>query len=164
MRETTQTQQDHQPNMPPTKNTFSCKFTPAPPTGATETFSQIRSHIRNYSVSATTQTKFWKSALFQDTSEQICANFDSHQTTQHPWMHPLNQKNIFSRYFSTCPPKNLQMSSNPLKKCASFSPKVQTRNSQDQQFQTNQKMPKTIAWPFSLDTGIAPQSSENRIL
>ena len=142
-------------------------MSPPLPTGATETFHKS-AHIWENIAFCSYTNKNWKICpLFPKYIRANLRKFVScpfspdNQTPMNapPW---APQKLFFLVFFDMPTQKSTNVI-NTFQICASFSPKVQTRNSQNQKFQTSQKVPKTVFWPCSLDTGIAPQSSENPI-
>ena len=133
------------PTSPQLKSIFVQIYLPAPPTGATENFHKPAHIWENRVPSAATQTKNWKSAFFQITSEQILRKFMSCPfSPRQPNAHectPPSQKTIFFSVFFDMPTQKSPTVIKAFQKCASFSPEVQTKNSQNQQFQTNRRMP-----------------------
>ena len=111
----------------------------------------------------------WKSAFFLKTAKPIYEHLQQNQFTNiyslpiltrqastHECTPPPWTKNLFFSVFLRCPSKNLQMSSRPSKIARPFQPKSTPEIFENQQFQRNQTLPKTIFWAFSLDTISAP--------
>ena len=86
-----------------------------------------------------------------------------HQTTKQTWTHTLQiRKPYISSVFWDTHPKRMSCHQNQ-KKRASITTKVQTGNFENEQFQTNQKVPKTTCLT-RFNHNFTPKSSEAPVL
>ena len=132
--------QDHQPNMAPTKNAFSCKFGPT-----IRDFASFARIWENMVFSAPTQTNFSEFALFQGHRSKIAQICVLPILTRKPNTNectPLNKKTVFLG-FLRCPPKISKCHQNLLRERVIFN-KIQTEFFKINNFKQIRNFSKTI--------------------
>ena len=141
--------------MPPTKKHIYVQIKPPPADGCNWKFSQICSQMGKYSVFCSYRNKHFENLLFfaNYIRANLCKFMSSPFSPRQPNTHECASAN--KTKFSDAHPKISKCHQN-LSKLRVILPNVQTRNPQNQQSQTNRKMPKTIFCPFQLDNVIAP--------
>ena len=140
-------------------------YHPPPPTDATENFHKSAHIWENIVFSAhKNENLSFSKYIRANLCKSVSCPFSPNNTTPMN-APPLNQKDLFFSVLCDIPTPKSPNVIIAFKKCASLPPKVQTKNSQNQQFQTNQKMPKNkILAIFTWHRYCPPQSSENPIL
>ena len=157
----------HPKKRPPTqhapsrKNTFMRVYHTTPQHVEPEIFT-IRCHVGKSSVFSPCPQKFLQICPYSETQNQFTKIYGLPSLTRQPSTHecipPEPQKATLLVFFLRCPPKNFQMSSNPLKTARDFQQNSKPEIFKINNFEQIRKCPKQYFEHFHLTPFLPPPS------